>query len=82
MQIEPSPGQARATWTIDGVTYQLVQFHYHAPSEHTINGQKFALEVHFLHEDPVTGASAIFCILYLHNNVTEVSARRSRRSAR
>lgn len=35
---------------IDGVTYKLVQFHFHAPSEHTLNGQQFAMETHFVHK--------------------------------
>lgn len=30
--------------------YQLAQFHFHAPSEHTIDGQHAPLEVHFVHQ--------------------------------
>ena len=44
--------------------YHLRQFHYHAPSEHTLNGKRFPMEVHFVHEDPLSGATAIFAILY------------------
>jgi carbonic anhydrase len=29
--------------------YQLLQFHFHHPSEHRINSQGFAMEVHFVH---------------------------------
>eukprot|EP01114_Cavostelium_apophysatum_P022727 TRINITY_DN8320_c0_g1_i1.p2 TRINITY_DN8320_c0_g1~~TRINITY_DN8320_c0_g1_i1.p2 ORF type:complete len:300 (+),score=81.49 TRINITY_DN8320_c0_g1_i1:1104-2003(+) len=29
--------------------YQLLQFHMHGPSEHTVNGKQFPLEVHFVH---------------------------------
>ncbi len=29
--------------------YELLQFHFHAPSEHTINGQPFAMEMHLVH---------------------------------
>ncbi|KAL6070054.1 Carbonic anhydrase 6 [Balamuthia mandrillaris] len=29
--------------------YGLAQFHFHAPSEHTIDGKSFPLEVHFVH---------------------------------
>jgi carbonic anhydrase len=29
---------AGATLEIDGLTYNLLQFHFHTPSEHTLNG--------------------------------------------
>lgn len=31
-------------------TYTLKQFHFHHPSEHLVNGQRFAMEAHFVHE--------------------------------
>jgi carbonic anhydrase len=36
---------------LDGRTYHLAQFHVHAPSEHTVNGRAFPLEIHFVHKD-------------------------------
>ena len=36
---------------LDGHTYHLAQFHVHAPSEHTVNGRSFPLEIHFVHKD-------------------------------
>lgn len=35
--------------TLDGKDYVLKQFHFHHPSEHTIDGKQFPLEVHFVH---------------------------------
>lgn len=35
---------------LNGKAYQLLQFHYHALSEHTINGKHAPLEVHFVHK--------------------------------
>ncbi len=35
----------------NGITYQLVQFHFHYPGEHTIDGQAAAMEIHFVHQD-------------------------------
>lgn len=35
--------------TIDNVAYKLAQFHFHAPSEHTVNGEKFDAELHLVH---------------------------------
>jgi len=34
---------------VAGETYALQQFHFHAPSEHAINGTRTAMEVHFVH---------------------------------
>jgi carbonic anhydrase len=35
--------------TLDGVTYPLKQFHFHAPSEHTVDGRAEAMELHLVH---------------------------------
>jgi len=34
---------------LNGVSYTLKQFHFHHPSEHTIDGKSFPLEVHLVH---------------------------------
>ena len=36
--------------TIDHQKYTLKQFHYHSPSEHSINGQTFPAELHLVHQ--------------------------------
>ena len=35
---------------VDGTRYQLLQFHFHAPSEHTVVGQPFDMEMHLVHK--------------------------------
>uniref|UniRef100_A0A1D1YRF3 Carbonic anhydrase n=1 Tax=Anthurium amnicola TaxID=1678845 RepID=A0A1D1YRF3_9ARAE len=35
---------------IDGTEYHLKQCHWHSPSEHSINGIRFAMEVHLVHQ--------------------------------
>ena len=35
---------------VDGTRYQLLQFHFHAPSEHTVAGKPFEMEAHFVHK--------------------------------
>ncbi|MBD8890516.1 carbonic anhydrase [Roseibium litorale] len=37
------------TIDLDGKTYKLVQFHFHSPSEHAIDGKKAPMEAHFVH---------------------------------
>ncbi|MEQ9370338.1 carbonic anhydrase [Coleofasciculus sp. F4-SAH-05] len=41
---------AGSTLTLDGKTFDLIQFHFHAPSEHTINNQVMEMEVHLVHQ--------------------------------
>lgn len=36
--------------TIGDRRYQFRQFHYHAPSEHTVNGKAYPLEMHLVHQ--------------------------------
>lgn len=36
--------------TVDGASTPLKQIHFHAPSEHTIDGKAAAAEVHFVHK--------------------------------
>ena len=45
-----TPGNS--TMTVDGITYQLLQFHLHTHSEHLINGEAAALELHLVHQNP------------------------------
>lgn len=35
---------------IGGLDYELLQFHFHTPSEHRLNNEHFPLEVHFVHQ--------------------------------
>lgn len=37
--------------TIDGKKYELLQFHFHTPSEHYINGQASPMELHLVHQN-------------------------------
>lgn len=34
---------------MNGTTYDLLQFHFHTPSEHTVDGNAYPAEVHFVH---------------------------------
>ncbi|KAK8621799.1 hypothetical protein V6N13_081232 [Hibiscus sabdariffa] len=35
---------------INGTEYSLQQAHWHSPSEHTINGRRYAMELHMVHQ--------------------------------
>ena len=51
-----------SSFTVDGVQYDLKQFHFHAPSEHTVDGQYAAMEMHLVHEN-AEGKKAVVGIL-------------------
>ena len=38
--------------TVDGQTFALLQYHFHSPSEHTLEGQHFPMEMHLVHRSP------------------------------
>ena len=39
------------TLTVGGKAYKLAQFHFHSPSEHTIDGKHAPMELHLVHKD-------------------------------
>jgi len=41
---------AGATIEIGGLTYNLLQFHFHTPSEHTVDGDHAPIEMHLVHK--------------------------------
>ncbi len=48
---------------IDGNQYNLLQFHFHAPSENHINGKSYPLEAHFVHADK-DGNLAVVAVMF------------------
>lgn len=45
--VDPGAGSV----TVDGDTYRLAQFHFHAPAEHLENGYTFPMEMHMVFAD-------------------------------
>ena len=48
---------------LDDERFELVQFHFHAPSEHTLAGRRFPLESHFVMSNG-NGDLAVLGVLY------------------
>jgi hypothetical protein len=48
---------------VDGVAYRLRQMHWHTPSENAVNGRRYAMELHMLHESE-DGKFAVVAQLY------------------
>lgn len=44
---------------IDGQPYELIQFHFHAPSEHTVADESYPIELHLVHQSPADESLAV-----------------------
>ena len=47
IQINP---EGESVLELDDERFRLVQYHFHAPSEHTLNGRRFPMELHAVHQ--------------------------------
>ncbi|MEM9449919.1 MAG: carbonic anhydrase family protein [Cyanobacteria bacterium P01_E01_bin.6] len=56
IRVNYSPG---SRLMLDGQSYDLVQFHFHHPSEHTVDGKHYPMEMHVVHQNSDTGALAV-----------------------
>lgn len=43
--------ETRDSITLDKQSWTLQQFHFHAPSENTVHGKKYAMEMHLVHKN-------------------------------
>jgi carbonic anhydrase len=53
-----------STISIGGRTYGLKQFHFHTPSEHTVDGKHLPMELHFVHQSS-DGKLAVLGVLFV-----------------
>jgi carbonic anhydrase len=59
----PIPPGVEDVLQIGGDRYELTQYHFHAPSEHTVNGRHADVEGHFVHTN-AAGATAVVGVFY------------------
>ena len=60
--IEAESGGAAGSILLGDTSYELVQFHFHAPSEHTFAGRHFPMELHLVHRS-ADGRLAVIAVL-------------------
>lgn len=60
IQVNPASGNGIV---VDGVRYELEQFHFHHAAEHTVEGVRLPLEMHFVHRTE-GGALAVVGVLF------------------
>jgi len=55
--------EAGSKLDLEGEEYELLQFHFHTMSEHTINGTRYPMEAHLVHKNMATGALAVIGVM-------------------
>jgi carbonic anhydrase len=60
VQVNYAPG---STLDVNGRSFELKQFHFHAPSENRIAGRQFPLEAHLVHADK-EGNLAVVAVMF------------------
>ena len=70
IQVNYAPGSGIV---LDGTRYELVQFHFHHRSEHTVEGGDFPLELHLVHAD-AGGALAVIGVFLAEGAANEALA--------
>ena len=66
--VEFGPG---SSVTLGDGRYELLSAHFHAPAEHTVDGEAFAAELHMVHED-ASGDALVVGVLYRLGDLSPV----------
>jgi len=61
--------------SLNNIDYNLLQFHFHTGSEHTIDGKRFPMEMHLVHQDPKTKLLAVIGIMFEQGKTNRTLAR-------
>ncbi len=56
IEVRYTPGE---TLVVGGTSYELAQYHFHAPSEHTVNGKHSPMEMHLVHKSAAGGLAVV-----------------------
>ena len=62
------------TIVVDGVEFQLKQFHFHTPSENAVHGKRAAMELHLVHADK-DGNLAVVAVMIEEGQANAVLAK-------
>ncbi|MEL6908695.1 MAG: carbonic anhydrase family protein [Cyanobacteria bacterium J06555_3] len=60
IRVDYQPG---SSLTLDKQQYELLQFHFHQPSEHLVGGKAADMEAHFVHKNQATGDLVVLAVL-------------------
>ncbi len=62
--IKVTPAQG-GTITLHGEKFKLLQFHFHGKSEHTVNGKRYDMVAHMVHQNPKTKQLAVVAVFFV-----------------
>mmetsp|Transcript_20430 Transcript_20430/g.55004 ORF Transcript_20430/g.55004 Transcript_20430/m.55004 type:complete len:221 (+) Transcript_20430:511-1173(+) len=48
----------------NGTRYDMLQFHFHSPSEHHLDGLAYPMETHFVYKDSASGSVLVLAVLW------------------
>jgi len=71
------PPECQQSMMFEDKRYNLLQFHYHSPSEHTVNGKYYPLEVHHVHK-AADGEVAVIAVLVQAGEPEDDDVRRAK----
>lgn len=58
--------------TLHGEVFDLLQYHFHGKSEHTIDGKRFDMVAHMVHQNPKTKQLAVVAVFFEEGKTNKV----------
>lgn len=71
VQLNIQPG---SSILVDGIEFELKQFHFHVPSENQLHGKSFPMEAHLVHADK-NGNLAVVAVLITEGEANQALAK-------
>ena len=58
--------------TLHGETFNLLQFHFHGKSEHTVDGKRYDMVAHMVHQNPKTKQLAVVAVFFTEGEASSI----------
>lgn len=62
---------AGSTLSLNNKSYNLLQFHFHSASEHTVDGNQFPMEIHLVHQNAADESLAVIGLFFKEGEENE-----------
>jgi len=69
--IKVTPSQS-GTINLNGETYKLLQFHFHGKSEHTVDGKRYDMVAHMVHQNQYTKELAVVAVFFEEGDASPI----------